>query len=398
MDTNAYPSPLAHLDDASAAFLQRIVASARDYLGAHVSFVAEVDDQAEIIRISAGPAASAGVSVGTCFDATETYCHLMLQGRLPEAIYDTRYDARVRDIPLTSRLGIESYMGVPVVLPDGRVLGTLCCINFPSDPERRTRDLAFMRFLAGLVGDQLDESQRAHDLRMQRYDAIDAVLRSGGPHIVFQPMMSLDGRGAIGVEALARFDSPVNATPDVWFREAWAVDLGVDLELAAVRNALPVLDRLPAEMFLSLNISPDTVARAEFAEAIAHVDPTRLVIEITEHAAVDDYAPLLAAARRLRDAGVRIAIDDVGAGYASLRHVLRLGPDIAKLDMSLTRSVDGDPVKQALASGMMAFAARTGVTVVAEGVETAAEADALRDAGVRYAQGFLFGAPGNASR
>ncbi|MGY3266121.1 sensor domain-containing phosphodiesterase [Lysobacter sp. HA35] len=393
MDTNAHPSPLAQLDDAAAAFLQRIATSARDYLGAHVSFVAELTPDAKLIRVTAGPADAAGLSVGTRFELDDTYCHRMLQGRLPEAIYDAGHDARSCDIPLTARLGIDSYMGVPVQLPDGRVLGTLCCINFPPHPESRTRDLGVLRFLAGLVGVQLDESMRAHDLRMQRHDAIDAVLRRGGPGMVFQPIVSLDGRGAIGVEALSRFNAPVQAAPDIWFREAWAVGLGVDLELCAVRNALPVLEHLPQGMFLSLNASPETVGRAEFMEAITRVDASRLVVEITEHAAIDDYAPLLDAAKRLRDVGVRIAIDDVGAGYSSLRHVLQLAPDIAKLDMSLTRSVDGDPVKQALAIGMMAFAAHTGVTVVAEGVETMAEADALRMAGVRYAQGFLFGLP-----
>ncbi|AXK73428.1 EAL domain-containing protein [Lysobacter sp. TY2-98] len=395
MDTNAPPSPLAHLDHAATAFLQRIAASARDYLNAHVSFVAEVAE-AEVVRATAGPAAAAGLPVGARFELEDTYCHRVLQGRLPEVIYDARVDVRTRDIPLTERLGIESYMGVPVTLRDGRVLGTLCCINFPPEPDHRARDLGFMHFLAALVGDELGESLRAHDLRMQRHEAVHAVLRAGGPRMVMQPIVPLDGGRAIGAEALARFDLPVHATPDVWFHEAHAVGLGIDLELASVRNALPLLQRLPRDTFLSLNASPDTVAHADFADAIARVDPSRLVIEITEHAAVDDYLPVIDAATRLRNAGVRIAIDDVGAGYSSLRHVLQLAPDIAKLDMSLTRDVDRDPAKQALVAGMMAFAMRTGVAVVAEGVETAMEAQALREAGVRFAQGFAFGAPGNA--
>ncbi|WP_166636857.1 sensor domain-containing phosphodiesterase [Cognatilysobacter terrigena] len=393
MDTNASPSPLAHLDSNATAFVQRIVASARDYLGAHVSFLAELNEDAKIVRAVAGPAAAAGLPVGARFELEDTYCHRVLQGCLPDAVYDARVDVRSRDIPLTERLGIESYMGVPVALPDGRVLGTLCCINFPAEPERRVRDLGFMHFLAGLVGVQLDESQRAHDLHLQRHDAIHAVLRAGGPRMVVQPIVALDDGHAIGVEALARFDLPVHATPDIWFHEAWAVGLGVELELAAVRNALPLLGRLPRDAFLSLNVSPDTVASREFAEALAHVDPSRLVVEITEHAAVDDYQPVVDAAMRLRAAGVRIAIDDVGAGYASLRHVLQLAPHIAKLDMSLTRGVDCDPAKQAMVAGMMAFAMRTGVIVVAEGVETAGEAQALCDVGVRFAQGFLLATP-----
>ncbi|MFC0679636.1 EAL domain-containing protein [Lysobacter korlensis] len=394
MDSAALPSPLALLDEAGTAFVNRVVAAARGYLGAHVSFLAEVIGGEKVIRHTDGPVEPLGLQAGARFPLENTYCHRLLQGVIPEVIYDVRQDERARAIPLTAQIGIEAYFGVAVIGPEGRAIGTLCCINFDGDPQRRERDVGFMRFLAGLIGAQLEETLRAAELQRERHAAVRTVLDAGGPRMVFQPIVAPASGAIVGAEALARFDHGAARAPDVWFRDAWEVGLGVELELAAVRNALPALQGLPAHAFLSINASPRTLADPGFADAIAGVAADRIVVEITEHAVVEDYAPLVDAVARLRKAGVRVAIDDVGAGYASLRHVLWVSPDIVKLDMSLTRGIDIDPVKQALACGLMAFAARTEFMVVAEGVETAAEAEALHEVGVRYGQGYLFARPG----
>jgi len=120
----------------------------------------------------------------------------------------------------------------------------------------------------------------------------------------------------------------------------------------------------------------------------------RIVLEITEHSPVSDYDVLRRALEPLRELGVRVAIDDVGAGFASMRHVLRLDPDLLKLDMTLTRAIDADTSRHALVVALVAFAAQVGAGVVAEGVETQEELSALEDAGVQFAQGFLLARPG----
>jgi EAL domain-containing protein (putative c-di-GMP-specific phosphodiesterase class I) len=117
----------------------------------------------------------------------------------------------------------------------------------------------------------------------------------------------------------------------------------------------------------------------------------RIVLELTEHVPIGDYAQLRTAIDRLGD--VQIAVDDAGAGYASLRHILELRPAYAKLDISLVRGIDGDDLRQAMAAGIQYYALRTGCRLVAEGVETEAEADTLRDLGVDLGQGYLFGRP-----
>jgi EAL domain-containing protein (putative c-di-GMP-specific phosphodiesterase class I) len=118
------------------------------------------------------------------------------------------------------------------------------------------------------------------------------------------------------------------------------------------------------------------------------------VLEITEHEAVEDYDDLVDALAPLRSLGAKVAIDDAGAGFASLRHTLRIAPDIVKLDMSLTRDIDGDRAKRALAAALVSFASEMGFALVAEGIETAAELTTVRELGVGYGQGFFLAEPG----
>ena len=373
---------------AAAPFVRRVLASARDYLGANVSFLAEVAGDSKIVRATAGPAEAAGLPVGRVFAAEDSYCYRVLRGEIPEVIYDAQHDACACAIPLTSVLGIESYMGVPVRLADGRPYGTLCCVNFQPDVEQRERDLGLMHFLADLVGMHLSEGVEAEESRCRRRAAVEAALAGGWPAIALEPVVVLATGEVVGMEALARFEA--GASPEGRFAEAWAVGLGPELELAAIQRAVALLPDLPGPLFLSVNASPLTVGDPRFRALLAKLPGHRIVVEITEHAAIEDYAPLVEAAAHLRAAGVRIAIDDVGAGHSSLRHMLRITPQIAKLDMSLTRGIDADPVRQALAIGMMAFSERTGVLLVAEGVETGGEANALQEIGVPLAQGYRF--------
>jgi EAL domain-containing protein (putative c-di-GMP-specific phosphodiesterase class I) len=215
--------------------------------------------------------------------------------------------------------------------------------------------------------------------------------RNGLP-MVFQPVFELQGGDRIAVEALARFPGPPTQSPNVWFDRAEQLRLLVELELACVRSALDCLAALPAGVRLSINVSPRTAITTELSELIVPVGH-RIIVELTEHAPVDDYAPLKESIERLRRSGVRIAVDDVGAGFASLRHVMRLMPDIVKLDLSLTRDVETDSTARELASALVTFCKRIGATVVAEGIESHAVLTLLRGLGVRHGQGYYLGRP-----
>jgi len=141
-------------------------------------------------------------------------------------------------------------------------------------------------------------------------------------------------------------------------------------------------------------MSPATAASPRFAALLEPYPVERVVLEVTEHARVEDYEGLRAALREMRRMGVRLAVDDAGAGFASLRHILRLDPDLIKVDMSLTQNIDRERANRALAAGLIAFASEIDAQIVAEGIETKTEVEALRGLGVAYGQGLYLAAPG----
>ncbi|MBC8069691.1 MAG: EAL domain-containing protein, partial [Deltaproteobacteria bacterium] len=219
------------------------------------------------------------------------------------------------------------------------------------------------------------------------------ILGGEAMHMVFQPIVDLRDGSIAGAEALARFELEPRRTPDLWFAEAWELGLGMELELHAIRCALTHLGELPPHVYLAVNAGPGTLCCAELHELLAQMPGDRIVVELTEHVRVDDYTPLQTAITRLRTRGTRLAIDDAGAGFSSFQHVLRLRPDIIKLDRSLTSGVDTNPVRFALASALATFAGTLGARVCAEGIETQGELAALQRIGVEHGQGFLLARP-----
>jgi EAL domain-containing protein (putative c-di-GMP-specific phosphodiesterase class I) len=198
----------------------------------------------------------------------------------------------------------------------------------------------------------------------------------------------------IGVEALTRFRD--GTAPDTVFAAAVDVGLGMELEVATIEAALAATSPLPTDRFLDINVSPDLVLAGEPLAGLVAGSGFPIVLEITEHTGIDDYSALCRAIAELGD-DVRLAVDDTGAGFASLRHILELAPSHVKLDRTLIARIDSDPARQALVSGLVHFAAGIGAMLIAEGVETTLERDVLLGLGVTIGQGYLFGRPGAAS-
>ncbi|MBV8385328.1 MAG: EAL domain-containing protein [Acidimicrobiia bacterium] len=223
-------------------------------------------------------------------------------------------------------------------------------------------------------------------------EVVEAVVERGTFHLVYQPIVHLDTGEIAGVEALTRFDD--GAPTEHRFRTCEELGLAAPLDLAIVERALDDFARLPAG-YLALNLSASTISdRALQALLLSDGIPhRRLVIEITEHARIPDYQQAASVIESLRARGVRLAVDDAGAGWASFRHILSLRPDIIKMDRSLTRGVDVDPARRALAMALAIFAGEVGAIVVAEGVETDGEVRALRLAGIHRGQGFILAPP-----
>lgn len=246
---------------------------------------------------------------------------------------------------------------------------------------------------AELDAQQAVERRLADALR-QSERRIEQVLSEHLMTMVFQPIVSLvDGR-LVGVEALARFDTEPRRPPNEWFAEANAVGRGVDLELHALKCALTQLGDLRFGAYMSVNASPVTAIAPGMATILAAFPGNRIVLELTEHTRVGDYQALVEALERSRAEGVRIAADDTGAGYSGLQHLLRLRPNVVKLDIALTSHIDEDPARRALASALVTFAGEIGAVLVAEGVESLEELRALRALGIPAAQGYRLARPG----
>jgi EAL domain-containing protein (putative c-di-GMP-specific phosphodiesterase class I) len=225
------------------------------------------------------------------------------------------------------------------------------------------------------------------ELRVRR------VLHERAFRPVFQPIYRLDDGRLVAVEALTRFDAEPIHPPDVWFANAAQAGLGVELELAAIEAALEASGELPPEVALSFNTSPATLADERLLRLLDWHAGRRLIAEVTEHAIIDDYHHLDTVLTALRDRGVRLAVDDAGAGFASLRHIVRLQPDYIKLDPSLTQDLGDDPVRRPLADCLVQFAYRTDSAIIAEGIETAGDLATWQDLGAHAAQGYLLGHP-----
>lgn len=241
--------------------------------------------------------------------------------------------------------------------------------------------------------EQVHEANRGREAMITKRARIRRVLEREEFDIVFQPIVALDSREIVGYEALSRFAAEPHRGPDQWFAEAHEVGLGPELELAAIRVACRRSRDLPAGMFMAVNVSPVTTERPELLAILGACRVDEVVLEVTEHAQVEDYRRFRVAIARVRELGARLAVDDAGAGFSSLRHILELDAELIKLDGSLTRSLEQDPRRRSLAAALIEFGRESGASVLAEHIESELQLIELRRLGVHYGQGFHLGRP-----
>ncbi len=371
-----------------------ILHAVREHLKMEVAFVSEFTQGQRVFRYVDSSWSKSPVKVGAGGPLEESYCQRVVDGRLPELINDAQTNPTAAELEATFAVPVGAHMSVPIRLSDGSIYGTFCCFSRSADTSLNLRDLNLMRVFADLAGKMIDRERVAHHNLHDIHQRIHRVLHDDSLHMVYQPIYDLERAAIAGFESLSRFSATPTRSPDLWFNDAHAVGLGVELELKAIEHALQVMPRLNGGLDLAVNASPETILDPRLEKLLSNMDRvSHLVLEITEHAAVERYEEIASRLKPYRDKGLQIAVDDAGAGYASFRHILNLEPDRIKLDMSLTRDIDIDPARRALAAALIHFSADTGSILVAEGVETAAEAATLIELGVEKAQGYFLGRP-----
>jgi PAS domain S-box-containing protein len=272
----------------------------------------------------------------------------------------------------------------------GDTIGVIGLVDYdPVTAEHLVERLPALVTFGSIVGTLIRPGLGTRRREAADRTAIRAVIDGAAFTPFFQPIVDLWDGSVVGHEALTRFSD--GRAPNLVFRAAARAGLGIELETACLAASIEASQRLPANGYLSLNASPELVLSGRLGAILAEV-PRPVVLEITEHVEIDDYTGLRRELQRLGPS-VRVAVDDAGAGYASFRHILELAPDFVKIDLDLVRGVDAEPARQALIAGMGYFAVKRKLRLIAEGIETLKELDALQALAVPYGQGYLLGSP-----
>ena len=371
-----------------------ILQAVRTHLKMEVAFLAEFSEGKRIFRYVDSNWEGNPVKAGNGDPLENSYCYRIVNGIMPELMQDARENPEAAKMPVTFALPVGAHLSVPIRLSDGSIYGTFCCFSRSADHSLNERDLQLMRTFAELTSKMIERGRNLKSMKKIAQQLINRVLRGDTLHMVYQPIFELHSQKITGYESLARFADLPLRTPDLWFKEANEVGLGIELEICAINHALRALPELDPNIYMSINASPATIISGALQSCLEQVkDLNQLVLEITEHDAVLQYEEIAAHLKIYRAQGLKLAVDDAGAGYASFRHILNLRPDFIKLDVSLTRDIDTDPARRALTVAFVHFSRDTNCKLIAEGVETAAELETLVELGVCKGQGYYLARP-----
>ena len=384
--------------------VHRLLAVVRTQLGMAVAWVSEFVGGDQVLRYVDAAEGAEAPAEGTRLPLGGSFCARVLDGRFPARIPDVRAEPDAALLDVTTQLHIGAYVGVPLMGAHGVPVGMLCAVDGDARTDLSERDEAALRLLAGLLHDLQrralsDASALEGHQRLQR--CVRDVVAGIGRHAVLQPIVDLVRGRAVAAEGLTRFtaSSPAEGTgvtrsPAQWFDDAGRLGLREQLELAAANAVLDLLEPVvPDDVAVTVNLSPATLTGGGLASLLDGRPLERIVVEVTEHAPVTDYAALAAVLDPYRAAGLRLAVDDAGAGYSSLQHVLAIRPDLIKVDMVLIRGADQDLARRTLLTALADFAEATECRLVAEGVETEGELRAVAGCGVHLAQGYHLARP-----
>lgn len=373
--------------------IEAALTSIRKHLNMEIGFISEFFSARRCIRYVDTDTNQPIVNVGDTIPLTEGYCQKIVDGELPELMPDTSTVSAAMEISFTASIPVGSHVGVPIRLPAGQLYGTLCCFRTTPETSLNARDLSVVKIIADLIGSQIARSVEPDKNREEDLAAIQNAIKSNQPTVVFHSIVDLQGFHTIGFECLSRFGILPYRPPNLWFDIAETLGLGVDLEMNAMLNGVEEFRRIPEPLFLSLNCGPNLVRSGRLSQVLDGLPLSRIVVEITEQAIVDDFSGLRRILDPLRAKGLRTAMDDAGAGYANLQHLVELGPDIIKLDSGFSRALCHNSATRAMVAAIVAFANEIGSTVIAEGIEDNTALTLFRELGVHSGQGFLFSRP-----
>jgi len=373
--------------------LLRLLSLVRKHLKMDVAFISEFIQTDRVFKVVDNHTDNHCVSVRNSDPICETYCKKISDNDLEPIIPNTHKHPITKAMPVTKKLNIGAYIGVPIVLASGKTYGTFCCYKTTFDDDLNDRDLAFLKLISELATELIEQRSQSDTISNETKILIENIIKTNAITIYFQPIFNLVTNQLSGYESLSRFFTQPYKTPDVWFKDADNLGLGEALEILAIQNTLHCMDELAPHAYVTINTSPAHILSGSINNVLQNVDCTRIILEVTEHSPILDYQAMRAALEPLRNKGVKLAIDDVGAGFSSFQHILELEADIIKLDISLTENINNDQRKFLLAKALCGFAKAINCTIVAEGIENKEELLTLRQLKVDNVQGYFIGRP-----
>jgi EAL domain-containing protein (putative c-di-GMP-specific phosphodiesterase class I) len=373
--------------------LLRALRALRTHLGMDLACISELARSGFTVRYIDAGDANSWSRLGAA-DAPETvFARAVIEERMPELVRDTGMLADPELRALARGAGIGAHLCVPVRLFDGTLFGALACVRAAPDSTLGPRDVSLVRVFAEMASEHIEAQLNARREREEAVLRVQSLIQTRAVTLAYQPIYELRNPRVVGFEALARFTALPERAPDAWFADAAAAGLEIELEMSVIEEALAGFAGLPAGVFVSFNVSPNIILNGELDRAFRRMPADRIVLEINDHLTIREYDAIAQMLRPLRERGLRIAVDNTGEGLSSFHHIVCLKPDVIKLHRSLTREIDRDAARRALAAAVIRFAKEHDCDAIAEGVESALQLKSLLALGVTKAQGYFLGRP-----
>lgn len=369
-----------------------LIEALRAHLDMDVAFVSRQVGGTHRIFTHVAARGVAPLASGDLNPNENSLCWLVIQGKLPERVTDTSHYEAAACLPITDAINVRAHFSVPMRRRNGQIHGSLCCFSYRPRPDIVERDMQMIRSVAAIVSDQIESRIELEERGESAAAEIARLIVDDALTIIHQPIYDLTDWHLIGHECLMRHKESPDISARALLDQARAAGRTLELELHIARKALATLDPEHPERFIAINVSPETLASPALGQVIPEGLASRLVIELNQQEAAREHGSIKAAIEVLKERAW-VAVSSEGVGFAGLQALVDLGPDIVKIDPEFLAGVAADASRRALVKALVQFAAETGVTLIAQGVETREDLQALRELGVRFAQGDVLGKP-----
>jgi EAL domain-containing protein (putative c-di-GMP-specific phosphodiesterase class I) len=376
--------------------IRSVVRELREFLHMDIAYVSQFHDEFQTFLAVdfSTEGEQVGIREGDSTYLSKSFCKRVADGKLSNLIIDATTEPAVADIPETFAVPIKSFISAPIRMGDGKIFGSICCFSRSTCDWLTPQDASLLGLFSEFIARSFSVKADTLNELFIRQQEISDIIKSKRYQILYQPIIEYPTKNIIGFEALTRFQrNNISGDTEEVFKIASAAGMAPQLELEIIQSAYEQFEPASDDQFLSVNLSPKTVESDAFFTAFPTWHEHALVLELTEHDAVENYASFNKKIDNLTGSGAKLAIDDAGSGYASFKHVVELNPEIIKIDASTIRGVNKNKNKQGLIKAFVAYGDFTGTKIIAEGVESEEELDMLLALGVKLFQGYFFSQP-----